>query len=339
MPADIPLVNSELVGLWFELLATGVYYVYFPQCMSILWRKRRSNNLSIWLPGVCLLMFFIVTGVLINRMIRAYHAFGLSGSMGEIPPNPTAFYTNSAAPESLINNSMTVALAIISDVIIVYRTYIVWNSNLWVIVVPIVLLCADIVYGIWATWTLAQTAVGDSPIVMEVTVRARIFFIFTFCINMLCAGLICFRIRRISKTSSLWTSSDRITRRVFEVVTESAALYCGHLLALIVCDAVGSNVFFLLLDPLPPVTALVFSLLIVGTRTGTATMQATSATRSVTDRSWIRTTGGGSSRFASSPAHGVEITLEQVVRTDTDRLPMHTELSSTFGEQSKVPEF
>ena len=83
--------------------------------------------------------------------------------MGEIPPNPTAFYTNSAAPESLINNSMTVALAIISDVIIVsdlvvvtpharglrssgqvYRTYIVWNSNLWVIVVPIVLLCADI---------------------------------------------------------------------------------------------------------------------------------------------------------------------------------------------------
>ena len=45
-----------------------------------------------------------------------------------------------------------------------------------------------VVYGIWATWTLAQTAVGNSPIVMEVTVRARIFFIFTFCINILCAG-------------------------------------------------------------------------------------------------------------------------------------------------------
>ena len=86
-------------------------------------------------------------------------------------------------------------------------------------------------------------------------------------------------------------------------------------------------------------TALVFSLLIVGTRTGTATMQGTSAMRSVTDRSWIRTTGGGSSRFASSPAHGVEITLDQVVSTDTDRLPMPTELLSTFGEQSKVPEF
>ena len=70
-----------------------------------------------------------------------------------------------------------------------------------------------------------------------------------------------------------------------------------------------------------------------------ASMQATSATRSVTDHSWIRTTGGGSSRFASSPARGVEITLEQVVRTDADRLPMPTELLSTFGEQSKLPEF
>ncbi|KAI0739192.1 hypothetical protein C8Q80DRAFT_236278 [Daedaleopsis nitida] len=348
---DIPLPNAELLGFWFQILATGVYYVYFPQCMSILWNKRRRDSLSLWFPGVCLIMFIVVTVELVNGMVRAYQAFGVSGANGEIAPDPNLYYANSSTPLSLLKNSMIVALAIISDFIIVYRTFIVWNFSFLVIAIPAGLLCADIAFGIWATYTLAHTPFGDTPILEEVAVRVKYFFIFTFCINMLCAGLICFRIWRISKRSSPWTTSDRTTSRVFEVVTESAAFYCAHLFALIVSDALGSNVFFIFLDFLPPVTALVFSMLIVGTRTGTKIQTTATATSAhltdsrfwPTTRSSMRgpTQGSGFGGAGGGVgAGGVEINLERVVRTDSGVFPTRTGAESSFvSEQSKVPDF
>ena len=77
-------------------------------------------------------------------MYRAYHAFSVSGPRGQVLPNPSTFYANAASPESLVKNSITVALAIISDFIIVYRTFIVWNFNWLIVFVPIGLLLGDI---------------------------------------------------------------------------------------------------------------------------------------------------------------------------------------------------
>ena len=84
--------------------------------------------------------------------------------------------------------------------------------------------------GIWSTWTLSRTKVGDILILADVTVRVRYFFIITFCLNALCASLICFKIWRISSRVSQAASSDRTTSRVFEVVIETgehAALLAG----------------------------------------------------------------------------------------------------------------
>ena len=60
--------------------------------------------------------------------------------------------------------------------------------------------------------------------------RVRYFFIITFCLNALCASLICFKIWRINSRVSQAASSDRTTSRVFEVVIETgehAALLAG----------------------------------------------------------------------------------------------------------------
>ncbi|KAI0739202.1 hypothetical protein C8Q80DRAFT_236948 [Daedaleopsis nitida] len=273
-------------------------------------------------------------------MVRAYHAFSVSGAKGELLANPGLFYADAATPESLLKNSITVALAIISDIIIVYRTFIVWNFSFTVIAIPIALLCADIAFGIWSTWTLSRTRIGDNLILSEVSVRVKYFFIITFCVNMLCASLICFKIWRINQRTIPWSSTDRTINRVFEVVIESAALYCAHLFALIVSDSIGSNVFFIFLDCLPPVTALVFSLLIVRTRTGT-TVQPTTGAQSTNIRFWSTTRT--SSDLSSAPVQGgVEIDLERIVHRDTDSVPTRTTrtaVSSYASDRTKEPEF
>lgn len=62
-------------------------------------------------------------------MVRAWDAFSVAGAKGEILANPAKFYSNPATPESLLKNSITVALAVVSDGIIVrprvcYRAYV-----------------------------------------------------------------------------------------------------------------------------------------------------------------------------------------------------------------------
>ncbi|KAI0739188.1 hypothetical protein C8Q80DRAFT_1204699 [Daedaleopsis nitida] len=268
-------------------------------------------------------------------MVRAYSAFSVSGAMGQIGPNPSLFFANSTTPLSLVKNSLTVALAIISDIIIVYRTYVVWSCNLCIIAIPVGLLCTDTAFGIWSTWTLAHTPIGNSPILEEVAVRVKYFFIFTFAVNIVCSSLICFKIWRTSKGSAAWAVTDRATTRVFEVVIESAGLYCAHLFILIVSDIVGSNVFFIFLDFLPPVTALVFSLLIVRTRTGNTVHPPTATAQSANIRFWP--TSQGMQRSTQGSHGGVEINLERVVHTDVEDLPTHV-AHSYVRDGSKSPD-
>lgn len=91
----------------------------------------------------------------------------------------------------------------------VYRTFVVWNMNYYVVLAPFGLLLGDTgacltvrevracrlkgrfvvtAVGIWAVWTLAQTGPGTIPILAAVSVRIRYFFIITFVLNILCSG-------------------------------------------------------------------------------------------------------------------------------------------------------
>ncbi|RPD53171.1 hypothetical protein L227DRAFT_406513 [Lentinus tigrinus ALCF2SS1-6] len=255
--------NARFLGLWLELFATGAYFVYLSQCVDIV-RSKLREGMSLWLPFVCALMFVNTMLVVISNMIAAYEAFSSAGPGQEI--NPWNVYADVGSTLSEVKSAATVFFAIISDLIIVYRTFVVWGSRIRVVLVPIALLLGGI--GIWSAWSLAQTDADDDPIYATVSIRARYLFIVTFALNVLCAGLICWKIWDVLSELSahISTTGRGPTSRAFEVIIETAALYCTNLLGLVVSDFVGSNLFFVFLDLLPPVTALAFTILIVRTR-------------------------------------------------------------------------
>ncbi|KAI0794179.1 hypothetical protein C8Q74DRAFT_561719 [Fomes fomentarius] len=304
--SDILPPNTHLIGLWLQLLFGGVYIAYLPQCVSVL-RPKVRNGLSIWLPIACAVMYLIVTADLVIEMVRAWKAFSVSGPTGNILADPAKYYANAATPLSLVKNSITVALVMISDGIIVYRTFVVWNFSIVVMALAVSLFCADLAMGILSTWSLSQAEAGSNFIYAEVTVRVRYFFVVTFCLNALCSALICWKIWCLRSHYI----SDSTIRRVFEVVMETAAIYCAHLFALIVSNSAGSRLFFVFLDFLPPVTALVFSMLVVRTRTDS---QRSSATPHSTLRFSSMIQGG----TIASQSMGGEDNLERGVHTDSE---------------------
>ncbi|KAI0739193.1 hypothetical protein C8Q80DRAFT_1124551 [Daedaleopsis nitida] len=240
------LANAQYLGFWLQLFVTGGYIVYLQRCAWILLNRRRDNRLSLWLPGVCVIMFVITMLGLVANSVGAYRAWSVKSDLK--PPNPTLVYSDVASTTALIKDGGTVALALISDCIMVR---------------PATRLIKSL--GIWSQWTLSRTKFGIDPIAQDIGTSARDFFAVTFAVNLLCAGMICWKIWRVH--SQIPTEVARLggspTAHVFEVIIQTAALYCAHLLVLVVTDRIGTNVFFVFLPPLPPVTALVFTVLIV----------------------------------------------------------------------------
>ncbi|EIW55370.1 uncharacterized protein TRAVEDRAFT_51493 [Trametes versicolor FP-101664 SS1] len=302
---DISQINANLIGLWLQLLATGAYFVYLPHCVAIL-VKRLRNGLSPWLLAACFLIFAATVLDFVVAIIRTYQGYAVTGTER---PNPAAVYADPSSTLSLLKNAMNIVVAIISDAIIVYRTFVVWNMNYYVVLAPFGLLLGDTAVGIWAVWTLAQTGPGTIPILAAVSVRIRYFFIITFVLNILCASLICYKIHSIqSKVRKEFNGERSAMSRLLEIIIESAGFYCAHLLILIITNGLGTNYFFVFLDPLPPVGAYVFSMLIVSTRQNTENNAS-----SYPSPSTIRFRGSRSTRLPRSI--GVEIDLEHV---DTD---------------------
>ncbi|KAI0657019.1 hypothetical protein C8Q70DRAFT_920445 [Cubamyces menziesii] len=322
---DISEPNAHLIGLWIQLFVTGAYFLYLPHCTAILARKVR-NGLSLWLPIACLLIFVSTALDFVVGLIRAYEAYSMHGAER---PDPVAVYGSSSSRLSLMKNAMNIVVAIISDVIIVYRTYMVWNLSIWIILAPVGLLLGDTAIGIWAVWTLAQTKTGVNAIAAAVTVRIRYFFVITFALNLLCSGLICFKIWHVRSKVPQRVLNTSSTRKVLEIVIESAGLYCAHLFILIVTNCVGTNYFFLFLDPLPAVGAYVFSMLIV--RGARANSSYTDSSLSATTPTIIFRRSRGGTRPATSAGVEVEIDLERIVHTDRHSTAHGLERSNTGG--------
>ncbi|KAI0716364.1 hypothetical protein C8Q76DRAFT_404945 [Earliella scabrosa] len=97
---DILHPNARLIGLWLQLIATGAYFCYLPRCVRIL-RSKLREGVSPWLP------------------------LAFSVSRPDALSNPNEVYAALSATTSLVKNAATVALAIISDLIMVGRARIV----------------------------------------------------------------------------------------------------------------------------------------------------------------------------------------------------------------------
>ncbi|KAI0716400.1 hypothetical protein C8Q76DRAFT_405983 [Earliella scabrosa] len=156
----------------------------------------------------------------------------------------------------------------------VYRTYIVWSCNVYIVVFPMAAVVANIALGVLTLEALIRVAVGADLFQSgTLTIRLRYYLLLTFIVNVVCSGLICWRIWRTSSEvqrittlpmdSGSASSQCSYTAHVLDIIIQSAGFYCAHLLALIITEAIGTNVMFVFLDPLPSCAAIVFSMLLL----------------------------------------------------------------------------
>ncbi|KAI0716359.1 hypothetical protein C8Q76DRAFT_404719 [Earliella scabrosa] len=241
--------NAILVGVWVQIFMTGVYLAFLPRCLPYLWPKDLRRSGFPWLSLACVSLFVLTITSLICSFISIYGIFAVRAPGQQTDPN-AAIVDEIGSPQSIVGHTDTIVLAIISDVIMVYRTFVIWNKNRLLIVVPSLLVIGDVALGVWSCWAVFRLNGIDSELWSTIAhVATRNFLVVTLCVNLLCAGLIAWKVWCVQ------TDVDRNLRkvgpspckRVIRVILESAALYCAHLLLLIICDSLGSNLYFVFL--------------------------------------------------------------------------------------------
>ncbi|KAJ7082576.1 hypothetical protein C8R44DRAFT_822914, partial [Mycena epipterygia] len=225
------------------------------------------------------LMFLFITArcVIDNfRCIIALDNIGLDFG----PPNTTL---------GVLTNTCWALATAVADAFVIFRTFTVWNRNWFVIILPSMLFLGYVGTAIW----LVVAFIKYDPMIetiFSLDQPVTGFLVLSLCTNLLCTGLISFRIFYFHREVFGVLSPGSDVTRVISVIVESAAIYTLLLTASLITNSRGSYVNYILFDCTPPTIGLVFSYIIIRVRRGTSYGESTES-KSITIDSQGRQSG------------------------------------------------
>ncbi|CAL1707483.1 unnamed protein product [Somion occarium] len=315
----LPVATAELIGTFLEAIFYGIYLVIFPRCLQVLRKKRVNTWLMVYFLATMFASFVLITMHICVDLTRAMMAF--TANM-DVASAPETFYANVDTRLNMLKNSTYVTTTLIADMVIVFRTFIIWGRNYWIVLVPTLLFGADIAMSAWFTWSVNEAKPGASVLISNVFARSKYFYICTLALNLLCTVLIAYKI---------WSIQRRVLNQYYgrlpnalSIVVESAAIYSCLLIVLIGTSIADSASMFFLLNSISPVIGSVFSYVIL--RSSSTSSRYNSET-SVKVASALQFAAGSAASADMSHARsgkntarmdGVEIHLEQIVHTDEE---------------------
>ncbi|KAJ7438824.1 hypothetical protein B0H11DRAFT_2293679 [Mycena galericulata] len=182
-----------------------------------------------------------------------------------VPPN-----TNS----DTASNAFWFSLAAVADASIIFRTFIVWKRNWFVIIVPSLLYLAGFGITVWLLSSIKGFDPERESLFQTLINKIGIVVIaLSLAINLMCTGLISFRLfseyRKIAALSSS-VAGNSSNMKIISILVESATLYTLFLIGILIAEGLNSYVNYILIDCTSPITGLVFSYIILRVSRGTS---------------------------------------------------------------------
>lgn len=250
-----------LLGMWVESLLYGAYLYLFIAGMSLLGRKQALTTFSsrVFFAG-SIAMFIPISIHNSLNLYRLINAFGYAPNI-----RSPALYMITFRWE---NYSLSILLALtlwIADSLVIYRCFVIWQKNWWIIAIPslLSLLCVVIhTLNIWGALTFAR--ITDAP--RGYTPVVSMLFPLYLAQNVLTTSLVVIKIwlrHRETRHTGLVSLHTPSLVFVMRIIVESAAIYTTEILVAYVLLEVRhpARLFFLYL--LNPSIGIAFILLVV----------------------------------------------------------------------------
>jgi hypothetical protein len=225
-PGHIP---AFLFATLIASFAYGIAVTLFIRSVAAVSRKRRFNgkvNLPFVIPSA--LVFVLATVNVIGLWINIHAAFVVHAEDTE------AYLDRIRTPAKIVIQIGQVGAIILADALMVFRAFIVWDRNIFVIVIPCLTFLATFTSGVsFVTLQHKLADVNTSVFAKSVTEWTVAFLLSSFATTIYSTSLIAYKLLGAHmnlRRHGVATSGGR-THHIIRIVVESAVVYSlNHLL-------------------------------------------------------------------------------------------------------------
>ncbi|KAL0579997.1 hypothetical protein V5O48_002000 [Marasmius crinis-equi] len=259
--ADI-VINTFLYGIYFVLNLVSIGLLCFPihPTGGAFTQKGASLLKKPMFVGV-LALFVTTTAHWICNVLRLFQAM-VYFKGGDAP---LEYYTDLSQTIYAVKTAFIMASIVAGDVMIIYRLWVIWNGQWYIILPPSLTAIAVAVSGSGITYELTHFKAGVSISTQRVQAWAICEGVFTVLTNVYCTGLIAWRIwmKDVCSIShdSRWTLRSMPLTAAVVILIESAVLYSSWLIVFIATYSAKHPIESLITDCLPAVAGIAFSLI------------------------------------------------------------------------------
>jgi len=151
----------------------------------------------------------------------------------------------------------------LGDGMVIYRVWVVYSRNYWVLILPILSYIGTTVASIMSVVFIGKASGADTPFYLpSLEIWLPAFFALTFATSVLCSLLIAGRLWYIRKRVQIHRTLDTLTT-VLRIVIESASIYSLTMLVYLITYTAKSNTSIIFGDMVSPVIGIAFSLITI----------------------------------------------------------------------------
>ncbi|TCD70178.1 hypothetical protein EIP91_004648 [Steccherinum ochraceum] len=307
---DIQLSKTYLVAIWLESVFYGVNLAMFCGCLFVLHVKRRTSRVNRVRVAVATALFSLSSahvGLGLPRLIEGFIV------LRNTPGGPVAFFSDESELKNAIQVGIHTANSIISNGIMVWRCYCVWNRDCKMCILPILLAIASAVCGFEYTVELALSKKSPHAFAHTVHVWKKSSLALSLATSLSVTSLIAIRTCYILRVFGQRSMALQYSK-AFIVVVESGMICALALGCEITLFFMSSNAFYLVYNPIAQLTAIVPTTIII-----LAGLELTS------NDLHARLTDFGEDR--SGFENGLESKASAAIQLDTILLPVGDEAS------------
>jgi len=180
------------------------------------------------------------------------------------PLGPFAYFSDNMAWDNLMHNAILCIMTWLGDMMVIYRCFVIWNNNYYIVMPPVTLLLLSIGTNsmIFFWFTHPETVHLDTMLHWLSTI-----YPFAFAQNVMTTGMITFKIwkqHRQSSASGVVNVSSRLNLiNIMRIIIESAMVYTVQLFILIILLPLKSNAQYIVQSAVVPSIGIVFVLIAV----------------------------------------------------------------------------
>jgi len=246
IPPDPLFQNSLYVGNTFSAILYGIEITLYFNTMKVLWRKKEKDPRATRFYMIySTASFFLITIFLVVNAMFGQEMWIINA---DFPGGSAAYFaTHAAVWYETMGTTAAVILQLMSDGVLIYRCFVVWN-NTYLLIFPCILWVATFILGIFELYT-SGVPTGDAFVGLSAHIGVTYASV-SVGLNVIVTAMICSRIAYFG--TAVHSSANRKSMAKYTgtipMIIESCLPYTISGIAFVVSLGVGSQISILFLS-------------------------------------------------------------------------------------------